>query len=59
MHLLLKDRLIDQMILSIVPVLLGKGTRLFREDIPAEELLLVSTRKFESGLVQLEYNLKK
>jgi len=49
--------LIDDMTISIIPILIGEGVRLFGpsgRDVP---LRLVSSRAFESGLVQLEYRL--
>lgn len=56
---LLRQNLIDEVILSIIPVLLGRGTKLFREGIPEEKLKLESAEAFESGLVQLHYLIKK
>jgi dihydrofolate reductase len=47
--------LIDELTLSVLPILLGEGVRLFGEtdrDIP---LRLSGTKAFESGLVQLQY----
>lgn len=46
--------LIDDMTLSVVPVLLGEGLPLFGRD--GERWLdLVASRSFSTGLVQLEY----
>src|SRR5581483_2666856 len=45
--------LIDEITLSIVPVLLGEGSRLFEG--AAIELALKGCESFESGLVQLHY----
>ncbi|MDM1527924.1 dihydrofolate reductase family protein [Myroides odoratimimus] len=56
---LLKDGLIDKIVISVIPVLLGEGTRLFDIDIPESKLKLESTKSFESGLVQLCYSLIK
>ncbi len=56
---LLTDKLFDELILSIVPIIVGNGTRLFKEGIPEQELLLKSVNHFEKGLVQLHYELKK
>jgi dihydrofolate reductase len=52
---LLKNKRIDEFIISIIPVLLGAGTRLF--DDKRQELLLdlVSEKSFAKGLVQLHY----
>lgn len=52
---LLSDNLIDEFIISIIPVILGDGIRLFRDGRPELDLQLVSTREFDTGLVQLHY----
>lgn len=57
-NLLLMDKLFDEMIISIIPILVGKGVRLFKDDRPEEELGLVSVKNFDSGLVQLHYRIK-
>jgi dihydrofolate reductase len=54
-HQLLAAQLIDEIILSVVPVLLGAGTKLFKEDRPQQLLELLSSKSFESGLLQLHY----
>lgn len=53
---LLKHDLIDECIISIVPVLLGNGTRLFKDGRPEQTLELVKVKTFETGLMQLHYN---
>lgn len=55
----LKHKLIDEFIISVVPVLLGEGTRLFKDGNPEQELELMSARSFAKGLVQLHYRTKK
>jgi dihydrofolate reductase len=52
---LLKHNLIDEFIISIIPILVGNGTKLFKDDRPELKLELISTKQFESGLVQLHY----
>ncbi|HVD98896.1 MAG TPA: dihydrofolate reductase family protein [Cytophagaceae bacterium] len=52
---LLKENLIDEFIISIIPIFVGNGTRLFKEERPEQVLKLVSTKQFEKGLVQLHY----
>lgn len=52
---LLKDGLIDEMILSVIPVLLGDGIRLFQRGAGYTEMRLIRSDSFESGLVQLHY----
>ena len=54
-QLLLKDDLIDEFIISIIPVILGDGKRLFLGDIHQQSLELVSSKQYDSGLVQLHY----
>lgn len=53
--LLLKEDLIDEMIISVIPVLLGEGKRLFKEGFPKQKLVAKAPKYFESGLVQLHY----
>jgi len=54
-HQLLSFLLIDEIIVSVVPVLLGGGTPLFHEGRTMQELDLLGTKSYESGLVQLHY----
>ena len=55
---LLQHGLIDEIILSIIPVLLGEGTRLFKDKVPEQEMTLLSARAHDTGLVQLHYRKK-
>ncbi|WP_028980472.1 dihydrofolate reductase family protein [Sporocytophaga myxococcoides] len=55
---LLKEKLIDEMTVSIIPILLGDGTRLFKNGRPEQKLKLVSTKQFDTGLTQLHYLLE-
>ncbi len=54
-HSLMKENLIDEYIISIIPVLLGDGLSLFRKGFPEQKLILLNARNFISGLVQLHY----
>ena len=56
---LLKNDLVDGFIISVVPVLVGNGTRLFKDNRPEQLLELVTTKTFETGLVQLHYKRKR
>jgi dihydrofolate reductase len=56
---LLKNDLIDEFIISVVPVLLGNGTRLFKDGRPEQILEFVKAKTFETGLAQLHYKRKK
>lgn len=51
---LLNDLLIDEIILSVIPVILGDGTRLFQRTV-SQTLSLKQCKQFETGLVQLHY----
>lgn len=55
---LLKEKLIDEIILSVIPVVVGNGTRLFDNGRPEQELELISSQAFDTGLVQLHYQMK-
>ena len=52
---LLEQNLIDEIIISIIPVFLGGGKRLFREGIPEQEWEALPAKTYETGLVQLHY----
>ena len=56
---LIKNDLIDEFIISVIPVLLGNGTRLFKDGRPEQILELVKAKTFETGLTQLHYKRKK
>lgn len=58
MNELLKHNLIDEMIISIVPVLLGEGTRLFKDGRKEQLLELVEAKSFSTGLTQVRYKIK-
>lgn len=51
----LKLHIVDEIIISIIPILLGVGVKLFSDGRPEQRLKLVSSKPFESGLVQLHY----
>jgi dihydrofolate reductase len=52
---LLNAYLIDEFIISVVPILVGSGTKLFKDGRPEQKLTLVSVKSFEKGLIQLHY----
>ncbi|RPA69435.1 dihydrofolate reductase [Cyclobacteriaceae bacterium YHN15] len=54
---LLKEKLVDELIISIIPVLLGDGIPLFQTGRPEQVLSLASCRNFDTGLVQLHYTM--
>jgi dihydrofolate reductase len=51
----LAENLIDDLTLSIIPVLLGQGISLFGAEVPEQRLTLGNSQAFASGLVQLRY----
>ncbi len=51
----LAEGLIDELTLSVVPVLLGSGRPLFVRGLPETDLRLVDAKSFPSGLAQLRY----
>lgn len=56
---LMKENLIDEFIISIIPVFLGEGISLFKTGRPEETLELIYSSSYEKGLVQLHYRIKK
>lgn len=55
---LLKHNLIDEFIISIIPVILGDGTKLFKDGRPEQALEFIEAKTFDTGLVQLHYKRK-
>lgn len=54
-HALLQESLIDRLTISLIPHLLGDGVNLFINGRPEQEMQLVQSKSFPSGLVQLTY----
>lgn len=57
--LLLSNGLIDELILSVHPIVLGNGIPLFRNVTREASWDLISSDSFESGLCQLRYTLSR
>lgn len=55
---LLNKRLISELLLSIHPILLGEGKPLFKDIKKRMELTLVEQKAYDSGLLQVRYELK-
>lgn len=55
---LLKHNLIDEFIISIIPVVLGDGTKLFKDGRPEQALEFIEAKTFDTGLAQLHYKRK-
>ena len=51
----LREGVIDSLTLSVLPVVLGRGVRLFEDGLPRSGWRLDGTRQLPSGVVQLRY----
>ena len=51
----LREGAIDSLTLSVLPVVLGKGVRLFEDGLPRSDWRLDATHQLPSGVVQLRY----
>jgi len=52
---LIRYDLVDEYIISVIPVLLGDGIKLFKDMRPKQNLKLIKSKSYDSGLVQLHY----
>lgn len=57
--LLMEENLIDEYIVSVIPIILGDGVRLFYGETPKINLELINSEDYETGLVQLHYKRKQ
>lgn len=53
---LLKQDLVDELWLKTFPIILGKGKRLFTDEIPAAAFKLIETKTTPSGVIFANYN---
>jgi len=53
--MLMEKNLIDEYIISVIPIFLGEGKRLFKGGINTINLKALPSKYFETGLVQLHY----
>lgn len=53
--LLMNKNLIDEYIISIIPIILGDGKRLFTGETPMIKLNSITSKKYETGLIQLHF----
>lgn len=51
----MEHRLIDEYIISVVPIVLGDGIPLFKGPLPEHRLEFLESTDYASGLVQLHY----
>lgn len=50
-----REELVDELTVSVVPIVLGDGIRLFQGGLPRRALRLTGSHAYPSGLVQLRY----
>ena len=53
---LLDHGLVDEVVLAVYPVLLGRGKRFFSDSVDPRELAVVSTHAFPSGIILSTYS---
>jgi len=51
----LKDDVVDELYIGIVPVLIGEGIPLFPSGFPQREFSLLENKSFSKGLIALKY----
>lgn len=56
---LMKEGLVDELWMSVHPVLLGSGKPLFRSQESRTKLTLLESKTYETGLVSLRYGIDK
>ena len=54
----LRLKLVDELVISTIPILVGNGTKLFNDDRPEQMLKLLSVKQFDTGLIQSHYQVK-
>ena len=54
-QILLNYNLIDEIILNIVPIMLGHGVKLFHGVVKEKKLNLVESKHYPNGILQLKY----
>lgn len=55
----MKEGLVDELWLSVHPILLGNGKRLFSEDNTRTTLELLESKTYDTGLVSLRYHINR
>ncbi|MBB2148176.1 dihydrofolate reductase family protein [Pedobacter gandavensis] len=56
---LMKEGLVDELWLSVHPIILGRGKPLFCEQNSRTKLTLLNSKTYETGLVSLSYSINK
>ncbi len=55
----IEKNLIDEAVINVCPVLVGKGTPLIEDSIKDKKLKLLSIKKLDEGVIQISYKLIK
>lgn len=55
---LMKEGLVDELWMSVHPILLGSGKRLFQEQSSRKVLTLLESKAYETGLVSVRYSVE-
>jgi dihydrofolate reductase len=53
------EGLLDELLVTVVPVVLGAGKPLFDRPLPGGEMQLMGTRVFKTGMVELRYEIRR
>jgi dihydrofolate reductase len=56
---LMRESLVDEFVLQIHPLVLGKGHRLFEPGLPHTELELIGSEPMKSGIIVATYQLRR
>jgi dihydrofolate reductase len=51
--------LIDEFVISVIPILVGNGIRLFQDGRPEQQFELLSVKSYDTGLAQVHYRRKR
>ena len=55
----IRHQLADEIRLSIVPIILGDGLRLFDQTLPEQSLRLKDLTAYKNGMVEMVYEINK
>jgi dihydrofolate reductase len=53
------EGLLDDLLVTVVPVVLGEGKPLFDRRLPGSPMQLTGTRAFDTGMVELRYEIRR
>ena len=53
------EGLLDEVLVTVVPVVLGEGKPLFDRRLPGGPMQLTGSRRFDSGMVELSYEIRR